>query len=373
MKSDVDVRGAQATRAKLAISMPMLVLLASCGGGGGRVEPGVRAPGGATEVSDYPVKIGQPYKIGSQTYTPVDVASYDEVGYASWYGREHEGRPTANGETFRADWITAAHKTLPLPTYAEVTSLDTGKTILVRINDRGPFSNGKLIDLSEGAARQLGIMGKGVSGVRVRKVNPVEQERAVLRSGGQAAERIETPDSLLRVLRNKLAELPRPSADEMAAPAPARSEPAPRTSDGRFIIEGRDGPRAAAPSRPAPPSAAKPSRPASRPSAASSDLPPGYEPSVPARAVPETAPVPPRAPREKAVATSGGGDYVVQVAAFSSRSRADQLARRIGAKVTRGGGVYRVRYGPYASESAARDGIAKARRNGFAGAQILRD
>src|SRR3546814_14826735 len=86
-------------------------------------------------LQDYPVKIWRPYHIGGVTYTPVDAPDYDEVGYASWYGGAHKGKPTANGERFRPEGISAAHKTLPLPSYVEVTSLETGRTILVRINE----------------------------------------------------------------------------------------------------------------------------------------------------------------------------------------------------------------------------------------------
>lgn len=98
-------------------------------------------PAGSAAVSDYPQKIGNPYKVGDTTYTPEDVPSYDEVGYASWYGDELSGNKTANGEIFNPQGISAAHKTLPLPSYVEITALDTGRTILVRVNDRGPFTN----------------------------------------------------------------------------------------------------------------------------------------------------------------------------------------------------------------------------------------
>src|SRR3546814_10196370 len=83
---------------------------------------------------------------------------------------------TANGEKFRPDGITAAHKTLPLPSYVEVTSLQTGRTILVRVNDRGPFARGRIIDLSKGAAEQLGIRAAGTAPVRVRVVDPRSEE-----------------------------------------------------------------------------------------------------------------------------------------------------------------------------------------------------
>jgi len=188
----------------------MLVALASCTMPQGSVvqAPGLRAallP--ATEagvVSDGPVKIGAPYMAGGLTYHPADTPDYDEVGYASWYGEELSGNSTANGEAFNPAGISAAHCTLPMPSYVEVTALATGRTILVRVNDRGPFDSGRLIDLSRGAAEQLGIAGHGAAPVRVRRVNPPEPERIRLRSGQQAASRMEAPENLLAALRAKL-------------------------------------------------------------------------------------------------------------------------------------------------------------------------
>src|SRR3546814_20674303 len=118
-------------------------------------------------VRDYPVQIGRPYQIGGVTYTPADAPDYDEVGYAIWYGGAHKGKPTANGEHFRPEGISAAHKTLPLPSYVEVTSLETGRTILVRINDRCSFVRGRVIDLSIAAWEPLGVNRKDFSALRV--------------------------------------------------------------------------------------------------------------------------------------------------------------------------------------------------------------
>lgn len=341
---------------KLALASAGILALSACGASKqwgkydddppGPVTELPPAPSGTATVSDFPQKIGQPYQIAGKTYKPEDVASYDEVGYASWYGQELAGNPTANGEIFNPNGISAAHKTLPLPTYVEVTSLDTGRTILVRVNDRGPFSNDRLIDLSFGAAKQLGIDQQGVAGVRVRKVNPNEQERAVLRSGGQIAERIATPDSLLNILRKNLAKLPRPVAPTRqntglasagsldggrTAYIPPSAPPASTgTRDGRFVIEG-----------------------------ASATTPPLTRP-------------------RQSVGNNyvGGlpGSYVVQVAAFSSKSRADTLAQKIGAKVMPDGSrqIWRVRYGPYANQDAAQSGLAQAKQRGYSGARILR-
>lgn len=155
-------------------------------------------------VSDTPVRIGPAYTIRGMTYAPAADPHYDRLGYASWYGDE-SGDMTANGERFRPKGISAAHRTLPLPTYVEVTALDTGRTILLRVNDRGPFAGGgRIIDLSRGAADLLGIRASGIAPVRVRVVNPPESDRRRLREGKPAAERPRTPDYELTRLRGML-------------------------------------------------------------------------------------------------------------------------------------------------------------------------
>ena len=113
-------------------------------------------------------KVGKPYQINGQWYTPKEDYSYDETGIASWYGQDFHGGATANGEQFNKDELTAAHKTLPLPTLARVTNLDNGKSIVVRINDRGPFSGTRLIDMSQRSAQLLGFEKQGTAKVRVQ-------------------------------------------------------------------------------------------------------------------------------------------------------------------------------------------------------------
>ena len=153
-----------------------LAMLALSACAGGQYRP----------VADTPVRIGKPYAVRGTTYVPAAAPAYDAVGYASWYGSE-SGNRTANGEKFRPGWITAAHTTLPLPTYVEVTALDTGRRIIVRVNDRGPFAAGRIIDLSRGAAEELGIKAQGHAMVRVRRVEPPEKDRKRLREGKPAA------------------------------------------------------------------------------------------------------------------------------------------------------------------------------------------
>ncbi len=113
-------------------------------------------------------KIGKPYKINGVTYYPMERADgYSEVGIASWYGPGFHGKLTANGETYNQKAMTAAHKTLPLPTLVKVENLENGKSIVVRVNDRGPYSKGRIIDLTEVGAKRLGMIDKGTARVRV--------------------------------------------------------------------------------------------------------------------------------------------------------------------------------------------------------------
>lgn len=176
---------------KLAGTTFALLALSACAGGNYR------------PVADAPVRIGPAYSIRGTTYVPAAAPAYDALGYASWYGSE-SGNGTANGEQFRPGWITAAHTTLPLPTYVEVTALDTGRRVIVRVNDRGPFARGRIIDLSRGAAEQLGMKAQGHAPVRVRRVEPSEKDRERLRKGKPAASLSPVPERELQRLRAQL-------------------------------------------------------------------------------------------------------------------------------------------------------------------------
>lgn len=113
-------------------------------------------------------KIGKPYQIKGRWYTPRVDPTYDEAGPASWYGPGFHGKKTANGEIFDQEALTAAHPTLPLPSYAYVTNLENGRTVLVRINDRGPFARDRILDASVRVARELGFHAQGTARVRVK-------------------------------------------------------------------------------------------------------------------------------------------------------------------------------------------------------------
>lgn len=122
-------------------------------------------------------KLGRPYQIGNAWYYPKADYNYDETGIASWYGPGFHGKPTANGEAFDQNALTAAHRTLPMPSMVRVTNLDNGRSLKVRINDRGPFKNGRIIDLSRRAADLLGFRRRGTAKVRVEIVR--DESRAL--------------------------------------------------------------------------------------------------------------------------------------------------------------------------------------------------
>jgi rare lipoprotein A len=121
-------------------------------------------------------KVGQPYRLNGKTYFPSENSAYRAEGVASWYGPDFHGRLTANGEIYDMRSISAAHPTMPLPSYARVTSLDNGRSIIVRVNDRGPYARGRLIDLSIGAAKALDFYGHGLAHVRVEYVGRAPME-----------------------------------------------------------------------------------------------------------------------------------------------------------------------------------------------------
>jgi rare lipoprotein A len=148
----------------------LALLLAACAGQPERVATGAKPAPAKPAVPG--VKIGKPYQVFGVTYYPEDDRAYEKVGIASWYGPTFHEKATANGEIYNQDDVTAAHKTLPMPSWVEVTNLDNGRKLVVRINDRGPFVDGRIIDLSRRSAQLLGVDGPGLAKVRVKRVFP---------------------------------------------------------------------------------------------------------------------------------------------------------------------------------------------------------
>lgn len=270
------------------------------------------APGQPTPLAADEANAGPPTADGPSATSGRGAARYDEVGYATWYGNELAGGRTASGASFDPKGFTAAHRTLPLGSFAEVTALDTGRTILVQINDRGPRQVNLMIDLSQGAARALGISGR--EAVRVRAVTASPADLTALRSGQPGAPRLDTPPSLLAGLRQRLNGAPATAGPPMMQPRPP-------------LVRIPPEPQAARPParKPAPPGAAN---------------------------------------------TAG---FYVQVAAFSSQQRAAALARGLGGQAIPAGSVWRVRLGPYVTQNQARQARDGAAARGYGDARVVRE
>jgi rare lipoprotein A len=268
-------------------------------------------------------KVGNPYQISGVWYYPKEDPFYDETGIASWYGEDFHGKATANGERYDMNALTAAHRTLPMPVVVRVTNLDNGRSLRLRLNDRGPYARGRIIDVSKRAAQLLGFQETGTARVRVQfegraeiGAPPPEDEGEVAATGVKAAPVTSVATSELAPPPGAAtaAARPAPSAIRVASTAPI----APTTSDG---VDG----------------------------------------------VVTVVPVPSRT------------QVWVQVGAFLTRGNADRLAERLvyagGARVTpstaNGKPIYRVRFGPYATVEQADSMLNSVIEKGHNGAQIV--
>lgn len=333
---------------RACIVLTSTTALAACGAlGGGSPTPGLVTAGVDVNgpQADFPVTIGDPYLLGGTTYRPADVLNYDEVGYLA--------AGTGIG-------YTGAHHTLPFPSYVEVTSLETGRTVLVRLEQRGPMNSNHLIALSPAALAQLDATPD--TPVRVRRVNAPEAHRMLLRGGQAAPLRMDTPSGLVEVLRRRLpAEgsgslraslnsdapaLEAPVPVSATAPAPA-SAMASITAPGDTIVE-PVGLRPLLPMEAAP-------------------LPNTVDEFADAFAAQAAVPTGP-APQ---VALDDG--FMVQAAAFSSSDRASRAASALGGRVVPFGNLFRVRTGPFATLIEAEASLANVRAAGYSDARILSD
>lgn len=362
------------------IATSALLTIAGCGMANGRSDKRpAMAPGPVTSelqvgqsgptpirtVGDEPPMLGPSYSIDGHVYAPSNPEHLDQIGYAAVLPAMGDERRTTDGDVYNPKAISAAHQTLPMPSYVEVTAIRTGKTILVRINDRGPMLNDRIIALSPGAATQLGIVTDGTAPVRVRRVYPLAQEQAVLRSGGQVPQRLDSPPGLLTALRARLGPTPAPlthavrtvrAATDAGQSTPARTKIAPVATVAHKAADER-----AARLEPA----SKPYDVATQ-AGASYARPPAKAPS------PKVRPTPTPKPAAKAGPVAAQqGRFVVQIAAISSKVRAEMIANKLGGYVMRRGTLYRIRTGPYPTRAAAAAGLNQVRAKGYAGALIM--
>ncbi|WP_246236743.1 SPOR domain-containing protein [Pontixanthobacter rizhaonensis] len=359
-------------------ALGLTAMLAACGRGADDIPNFSSAAEAAPQTvsygpeADYPVVIGKPYTVEGQLFTPADRLNYDEVGYA---GADPQG----------GTGITASHKTLPLPSYVEVTSLDTGKTALVRVERRGPMTTQRLVGLSAGALSQLGI--SDGSPIRIRRVNALETDRAKLRRGQAASERMETPASLVAILKRKLPESGSVSLAQANPPAASVAGAMPAMASSSRAVPESITPAAVA--------AAKPSTELPAANAASFadafsrnraavtqyPLPPlsgARQAAAPVRMAPAASPravprVARTAPPASSAVTSGDIDdgFVIQAAAFSSKANAERAASKIDGFIQQSGRYYRVRKGPFANRGQAEAALAKIRAAGYRDARVF--
>jgi rare lipoprotein A len=320
--------GASCRIRSLALIALLGLLLAGC----------ASAPGGGRGI----YTVGSPYEINGKWYYPVVDYNYDRIGIASWYGADFAGKYTANGETYDMNQLTAAHATLPLPSIVQVVNLQNGRSLQLRVNDRGPFVDGRLIDVSRRSAQLLGFETQGTAPVRVKimKAESIAAAEAAMRNSGQ-------------ILVAQAAGVA-PTAPAGAAPMPSAAAP-PEIAY-----------RAPAPTIPRPLPAANP------PTAEAPERELVARPVVAAQ-------MPPSSPNLHADASGPSGRLYIQAGAFAMRDNAQRVQSRIAwlgsvlvaPAAINGVALYRVRLGPVESAAQADRLLALVVSSGYPGARIV--
>ena len=273
-------------------------------------------------------KVGNPYQINGVWYYPKEDPFYDETGVASWYGPGFHGEVTANGERYNMDSLTAAHRTLPMPSIVRVTNLENGRSIRLRVNDRGPYARGRIIDLSRRAATLLGFIDRGTARVRVQYEG-----------------------------RGEVGVRPPEDEDEISAAQPAPIRAAPVATVASNELAPPPGADAAGPRTTADPVRVASTAPVS------------------------TSPSPEMDGQVTTVAVPAQTQLWVQIGAFQSRSNAERLAEslvyvgraRVASTMAGSKPLYRVRFGPFNTVEEADSMLNKAIDRGQNGAHIVVD
>jgi rare lipoprotein A len=327
--------------------------------------------GGSQYRAGHPSYRVEPYQVNGVWYHPTVDYDYDQTGTASWYGEQFDQRYTSNGEIFDMNRVSAAHKTLPLPSVVQVTNLENGRALELRVNDRGPFVGERLIDVSRRAAQLLGFETKGTAQVRVQvlKEESIQVAAAAQRGEFGPVELAAAPVAAVA---------PRPAAPTRPAP-PAQLAAAPPAASPP--IEAPSMP-AAAPPPPAPPAPVEPP-PAQVAAAEPAAVAPPPRPTVASRIGAALFPPAAAAPLEKSslLAVKPSGRIFVQAGAFAMRDNAARVQSRIAGlgavqvvpASVNGTEVFRVRLGPLSSVEEADHLLARVVGSGYSGARIVGD
>ena len=338
------------------------------------VEPGQAVPRGGGVY-----RVGKAYQVRGKTYQPRFDPTHDEIGLASWYGDDFHGRRTANGEIYNMHAFSAAHKTLPLPSFVRVTNVKNGRSVIVRVNDRGPFHGDRVIDLSKRTAQVLDFQGHGVAKVRVTYVGaapldgqddwlvttvrsngtPIPPSQVAAPVPGWAQHRVSQPSPVQAALADTLAPLP--------APRP-RDEPVQLASLNGFV------PTASAVAKPSLTPLPHQQNALSTGAVVNAATPPIQTVSTPALP-------PPLAPKDIKASGSNGSSLVLSlnVGSFRDPSEAfrlrDQLANHGQAVVDpinlSGITLYQLRVSPLFGQAAADTALQDAKARGALGARLL--
>jgi rare lipoprotein A len=306
---------------RLVVSFALIAGLAgglvACGGKSQKLSERVVRYGQPVPKGGGKYHVGQPYQIAGTTYQPREDPNYNRVGLASWYGDLFHGRRTANGEVYDMDRLSAAHPTLPLPVYARVTNLNNGRSVVVRVNDRGPFANDRIIDLSRRSADALGFRQRSTAVVRVTYLG-----RAPLNGDDSYERRYLAGQSFMQMAENRAS---RPAARPKIVSLAEEME--------------SQGAKAWRLGTPAATSAA--------------------------------------AQATGSIATTGG--FLIQAGMFKVQENVDKARAALGGiapvEVTqvefRGEMLSRVRVGPFPDKKAARTALSKVTKAGYRGAKIV--
>lgn len=322
---------------------------------------------------------------GRRYYTKASSRGHVERGLASWYGKQFHGRRTSSGERYDMYAMTAAHKTLPLPTYARVTNITNGRSAVVKINDRGPFHGTRIIDLSYSAARKLGVVAKGTAMVEVRAIDPTIDPS---RPGAETK-------NLFLAAENRAGGEKKQASRKAAAtrePPPATAsdsggDSAPRIAHASAADGARHGPPATKPATKAPVEnrlaapAVAPPEPQAVVAASGGETPAvavaARDPAATAAGLePSPQPGTPPSPRQ-----SSSPSTYLQVGAFGSRRNAEKLRRQLSAHIAeqvqvltvhdQAASLYKVHVGPLASKKSASDLSVKLASLGLKGSPIV--